>query len=350
MADNVDNTENLENDSLGDPELDAAIGQAESMAGTVDDGLGMDLEDVLNANSNDDDFGDGPNRYDFNRPASISRTFEQNLKSVAESFAKTGTVEFTNLMRMTTSVEFQGLSQTTFAEYIAELPNPTCCSMVTLAPLKGYSLVHIDLGLCFVFLKKLMGGTPDMEDSVREFTEIERAINAGLVGRFTDIFRKATAKFIPMEPGFVNLENNPNYLSGIAGGEAMVILQFRVKVDTVEGPVALGLPLPAFSPVRDVFDPAQDIELRSGNELKEDRVKVLDLIQGTSTEITAELGSFDTNLEEILKLKMGDLLHLPQGVASPLIVKIEGENAWLGEAGRIGQNRAIKLLNQLTKE
>jgi flagellar motor switch protein FliM len=342
--------DNLDNETLDDLDLDSAIGAAEELVGAVDNGLGVDLEDVLNADSDEDDLGDGPKRYDFNRPTNISRTFEQNLQSIAESFAKTGSIDFTSLMRMTTTVEFMGLKQTTFAEYLDEMPNPTCGAMVTLAPLKGYSLVHIDLGLCFVFLKKLMGGTPDMEDTVREFTEIERGINAGLVGRFTEIFRKAASKLIKVEPGFVNLENNPNYLSGIADGEAMIILKFRVKVDTVEGPVELGLPLPAFTPVRDIFDPVQEVELRTPQELKEDRRKVLDMIQGTGTELTAELGGYETTLEEILKLKVGDLLHLPQSVNSPLRVMIEGQNAWEGEAGRIGQSRAVKLIRQLNKE
>jgi flagellar motor switch protein FliM len=340
----------IDSETFEDLDLDAAIGAAEDIAGAVDDGLGVDLEDVLNAGSSEDELGGGPKRYDFNRPTNISRTFEQNLRAVAEAFAKTGTIDFTSLMRMTTSVEFVNLKQMTYSEYLAELPNPTCAAMVTLAPLKGQSLVHIDLGLCFVFLKKLMGGTPDMEDTVREFTEIERGINGGLVGRFTEIFRKAASKLVNLEPGFVNLENNPNYLSGIANGEAMIILKFRVKVDTVEGPVELGLPLPAFTPVREIFDPVEDTELRTTEELRHDRRKVMDLIQGTDTQLTAELGGYNTNLEEILNLKVGDILHLSQGVDSPLKVKIEGQNAWLGEAGRIGQNRAIKLIRQLNKE
>jgi len=33
-----------------------------------------------------------------------------------------------------------------------------------------------------------------------------------------------------------------------------------------------------------------------------------------------------------------------------LLVKIEGQESWLGEAGRIGQNRAVKLIQQLDKE
>ncbi len=336
-------------DDMEDLDLDAALDAAEDLVGSVGD-MDMDLEEVLNADSDDDLTNDGPRKYDFNRPHNISRTFEQNLQSVAESFAKTGGIDFTSLLRMTAVVEYKGLHQCAYGEYMEELPSPTCASMVTLAPLKGYSLLHIDLGLCFVFMKKLMGGAPVSEDTVREFTEIERGINAGLVGRFLEIFRKSATKLVQLEPGFVGLENNPNYLSGIAEGESLIIMKFQVKLDTVEGPVELAIPLSGFGPVRDIFDPQDAIELRTTNELRDDRRKILNMVRTTGSELVVNLGEISTNLEDILNMAVGDILHLPQAVEAPLQVKVEGQNAWLGDAGRIGQSRAIKLIQQLSKE
>ena len=340
--------EDLDNE-FDDLDLDAAIGAAEELAGAVD-GVGMDLDEVLNADSDDDLRGQGPRKYDFNRPHNISRTFEQNLQSMAENFAKTGGIDFTSLLRMTTAIDYKGLQQCTFSEYMEELPNPTCASLVTLAPLKGYSLLHIDLGLCFVFMKKLMGGAPVSEDTVREFTEIERGINAGLVERFLEIFRKSAAKLVQLEPAFLSLENNPNYLGGIASGESLIIMKFQIKLDTVEGPVELAIPLPAFGPVRDIFDPQDAIEMRTPGELRDDRRKILDMVRSTGSELVVTLGEISTNLEDVLNLAVGDLIHLPQAVDAPLHVRIEGQDAWLGDAGRIGQHRAIKLIQQLNKE
>ncbi len=339
------------NDLLDDLDLDAAIGAAEDMVGDVEDGMGMDLDDVLNADSSDEDIlSGGGKRYDFNRPNSISRTFEKNLNAVGESYAKTGTIDFTNLFRMTTTVEFQGLRQSTYSEYLEELPNPTCAAFVTLAPLKGYSMVHVDLGLSFIFLKKLMGGTVDPEENVREFTEIERGINAGLVSRFTEIFRKGTSKWLEITPHFVSLENNPNYLTGVAEGTAMIIMKFMVKLDTVEGVVELGFPHAAFGPVRAIFDPETGVEMRTQVEKKDDRKRILDMIQGTGTEMTVQMGQIQSSLQDVMNMALGDILHLPQSKDAPLLVNIEGQASWLGEAGRIGQNRAVKLIQQLDKE
>ncbi len=337
---------NNSDDSQG---LDAAIDAAQDLAGMVDGAGGMDLEEVLRAGP-DDHAGASLRRYDFYRPHNISRTFEHNLQAVADGFAKTGSIDFTSLLRMSVQIEYKGLRQCTFGEYVQDLPNPTCVSLVTLPPLKGYALCHVDLGLGFVFMKKLMGGIPDAEDAVREFTEIERGIVAGMIERFLDIFRRSAQKLVKLEPSFVSLENNANYLSGISDGESLIIMKFQIRMDTVEGPVHLAIPQSAFGPVRDIFDPRDAIEMRTAPELREDRRKILDMVRATTSELVVVLGEIETNLEEVMKLAPGDVLHLPQSVNGPLRVRIEGQNAWLGEAGRLGQKRAVKLIQQLTKE
>ena len=335
-------------DSQGD--LDAAVDAAADLAGAVADGFGRDLEDMLNAPSHDRGPGDAPVKYDFHRPHHISRAFQENLQAVADHFAKNGTIEFTSRLRMATDLKYTGLRQCTYGEFVAELPKPTCAAMVELPPLKGPSLLQLDLGLCFVFMKKLLGGKPQPELALRDFTEIERGIATDLVDRFQALFQKAMSKIVPVESRVCGLENNPQYLSGIHEGSSLVILMFNIKLDAVEGPIQWALPLSSFGPVRDIFDPSDLKESRNNDELREDRRKILDMVQSSGSDLVVQLGQFETNLETILNLSTGDILDLPQGVEAPLTVRIAGRDAWLGEAGRVGNHRAVKLNRQLIKE
>jgi flagellar motor switch protein FliM len=333
-----------------DPDLEAALDAAADMAGAVKEDLGLALEDVLNAPSHEEELGGGPARYDFHRPHNISRVFQKNLQAVADTFAKNGTIDFTSLLRMATDVKYLGLRQCTYAEYIRDLPRPTCAAMVELAPLKGSSLLHLDLELCFVFMKKLLGGMPDPERTVRDFTEIERGIIQDLVERFVEIYSRAMSKLVAVEPRLAALENNPQYLSGISEGASLLILMFQVGLDAVEGSIQWAMPLSSFGPVREIFDPIDVKESRNNEELREDRRKILNMVQGSSAELVVKLGEFETNLETILNLSTGDVLDLPQPVEAPLTVQFAGRDAWLGEAGRVGNQRAVKLIRQLTKE
>lgn len=344
-------TENMDmtNDDL-DLDLEAAIGAASDMAGAVETMGGVDMEAVLNADAAVEQAMSGPRPYDFNRPHNISRVFANNLQAVAEGFAKSAGIDFTSLVRASVQVDYRGLRQCTYGEYLEEMPNPTCAALVTLEPLKGQSILNLDLGLCFVLMQKLLGGALDAQTTVREFTEIERGINAGLVERFNEILRRSMAKFIDVKPGFVRLENNPGYLGGMAEGESLIILRFGIQVGSAEGPCDLALPVNAFGPVREIFDPREAVEMRTSDELREDRRQILSMVQGTASELIVELASYESNLEEVLSLKEGQILRLPQAVDAPLKVRIEGQDSWLGEAGRIGQKRAVRLVRKLTKE
>lgn len=342
--------ENLTNETEGSLDLDAAIDAAEELAGSVDDGMGVDLESVLNAASGDEDLSADPVKYDFHRPHNISRPFQKNLQGVADYFAKNGTIEFTSRLRLTTDVSYQGLRQCSYGEFLNELPRPTCAAMVEMAPLKGPSLLHLDLGLCFVFMKKLLGGLPEPEMDPRDFTEIERGIVTDLMERFQDMFRKAMSKVVPVESTMSPVENNPQYLSGISEASSLVILTFDIKLESVSGPIQWAVPLSAFSPVREIFDPSDIKESRNNVELRDDRRKILEMVQSSGSDLVVQLGQFETNLETILNLSTGDVLDLPQGVDTPLNIRIAGQDAWQGEAGRVGNHRAVKLTRQLTKE
>lgn len=332
-----------------DLDLDAAMDAAEALAGSVSAADGLDMEAVINADPLMDAVV-GPRPYDFNRPHSISRMFANNLQAVAEGFAKTASIEFTSLVRTSAQVEYRGLRQTTYGEYLEELPNPTSAALFTLEPLKGQAVLHVDLALCFVLMQKLLGGPLGNQGTVREFTEIERGINAGLIDRFLDIVRRSMAKFIETKPVFVRLENNPGYLGGLAEGESLIVMRFNFQVGATEAPLDLALSVNGFGPVRDIFDPQELVEMRTSAELREDRRRILDLVQGTASELVVELGGVEASLEEILALKEGQLLRLNQAVDAPLRVRIEGQDTWLGEAGRIGPNRAVRLVSKLIKE
>jgi flagellar motor switch protein FliM len=51
-----------------------------------------------------------------------------------------------------------------------------------------------------------------------------------------------------------------------------------------------------------------------------------------------------------MQLKEGDLLHLSQPVDALLLVEVQDKPMFLAEAGRVRQNRAVRLTERLNEE
>lgn len=335
-------TDTSSNDILDDLDLDSALADAAD--------LDVDLDDVMQADPEDEADPDGVKRYDFNRPHSISRRFEQNLRSIAEQFSRNATVMLTSLLRSNVVVDFDDIVLQSFDDLRNRAPRPACMATMTMRPLNGQQLFQLEMGLCFVILKKLMGGRADAEDRVRPFTEIERGIMSSFSGRLLDQLRIASSRLVELHPEIVALENNPDYVSGIPSGETMADLRFRTRLEAVEGTLSVAFPLSSFTPVRDVFDPEETVEVRSTDEVQEDQRQILDMIQATSSELVVQMGELELSLDRILALEVGDLVHLPQTVDAPLKVLIEGREVFTGEAGRVNQNRAVKLVRKVAED
>jgi flagellar motor switch protein FliM len=331
----------LDDDILGDLDLDAALDD-------VGD-LNLDLETAMQADSKAED-GTGPSSFDFNRPHSISKRFSKNLQNIAELLSRNATVNLTSMLRSNVMLDFQGIALRTYDEYTGPLPRTTCLATLSLRPLNGLSLVHMELNLCFVIIKKMMGGRPDSEDKVRPFTEIERGIIGHFLKRLLEMLRTSATKLIELHPEVSALENNPEYITGIPGGETMALMRFRLRLETVDAGIELAFPLSAFAPVRDVFDPEELREQRSAQERQQDQKQIMDLVQGTTSELIVHLGERSMSLDEILSLREGDLVSLNQAVDAPLMVLLEDQRMFLAEPGRVHQNRAVKLVRKIEKE
>jgi len=340
-------SDNYSAEMLDELDLDSAIGAATS---PTESPAEVDLEAVLEAAPEDEPSDGQLYRFDFDRPNRLSRQFEQNLLSVAENFAKIATIDFTSRLRVSTSVVFQSIRLVTCDDYLDRMPNPTCVARVTLAPFSGLCLVHLDLSACFVLLKKLMGGRADLEPCARGFTEIERGLFTDQIERLTDGFARACSKLIEVEPTVRGIENNPNYLTGMPSGESLVCFRYEIELDTACGLLEIVVPLPAFAPVRDIFDPEQAHENREPSEVRQDREKILDTIRETTSEIVVKLSEMAVPLATIMALKEGDVLTLPQAATAPLAVEIAGKEVYRGEAGRVGSQRAVKLTEKLSEE
>lgn len=285
--------------------------------------------------------------FDFHRPNNnLSKGFERNVRGVSESFAKDASLSFSNLMRATCDFTFGGVRVHSFGETLSAWENPSCIAMCSMEPLQGMVLVHVDASLMFSFFTKLLGGPIEEPTQVRDFTEIEMGMARKVLGKILEIFSVATDKVVRLTPLLIQIENNPNYLNAFPDAEPVLHLQYNVTMEEVGSMMSFVLPLVAFDPVREDFDPKEGLDLRSHSDRSSEKHKARTLLGAATASVSASFRSRPIRIGELLSLKVGDVLELEHHVDRPLDVEVEGKPLFRGVSGRIGRTRAIRLLGR----
>jgi len=335
---------NVDIGELLDQEPDAPSGA--EVDETVNDGLaGQSIEHTLGRHR-----GHPILPFDFRRPYNISKSFEKNMLTICESFAKSISLSFTSMLRANVSMEHKSLKLSTFGDYVRSLPEISSVATISLAPLAGQSLVLMDIGMSFIIMKRLLGGLIEEETNPRKFTDIEFGVARILIERILDAFGAATEKTVQISPELVGMENNPAYLGTMSNGETVILLEFQIDVDGTTGETVLCIPLTAFEPVWELFSPDESAEYRTIDEVRRDRTRVFDMLQVTTSDVVVNLGEIHMPLSKVLQIKEGDLIPLYKSVNSSLTVEVQGKPLFKGTPGKLHNSRALRITERIDLE
>ncbi|MEW6756122.1 MAG: flagellar motor switch protein FliM, partial [Candidatus Latescibacterota bacterium] len=75
--------------------------------------------------------------YDFKHPARVNKDQLRTLENLHDNFARLLSSTFSGAMRAVVDVDTAFVDQTTYAEFIMSLSNPSCSYQFTLGPTNG---------------------------------------------------------------------------------------------------------------------------------------------------------------------------------------------------------------------
>ena len=96
--------------------------------------------------------------YDFKHPARVNRDQLRTLENLHDNFARLLSSTFSGAMRAVVDVDTAFVDQTTYAEFIMSLSNPSCSYTFTIEPLGGPAIIDFSLPVAYSFIDRQFGG------------------------------------------------------------------------------------------------------------------------------------------------------------------------------------------------
>ena len=246
--------------------------------------------------------------YDFKRPDKFSKDQIRTLQMMHENFARVTTTSLSAQLRTLVGIHVASVDQLTYEEFIRSVSNPSTLAIVSMDPLKGSSILEIDPSITFTIIDRLFGGPGESPKNLnRELTDIELSVMEGIIVRILGNLREAWSQVIDLRPRLGSIETNPQFAQMVSPNDMVVLITLETKVADVEGMMNFCIPYITIEPILSKFS-AQYwyASIRRGSTSENLKI-IKEKLQNIFVETSAELGSMQLPLSDILNLQKGDV-------------------------------------------
>jgi len=260
----------------------------------------------------------GVRPYNLATQERIVRGRMPTLEIINERFARLLRVGLFNFMRRTAEITVGPIRVVKYSEFVRNLVVPTNLNLVQAKPLRGTALFIFDPSLVFLVIDNLFGSDGRFHTRVegRDFTPTEHRIIQRMLSVVFEDYEKAWTQVYPLKFEFVRSEMNTQFANIATPNEVIVATTFNIELGSSGGEFHVCMPYAMIEPIRDLLYNSLNGETLEGDKRW---VRMLSKqIKNAEIDLVANLGQKPVTLNQILKMKMGDIiaLDIPQSVVA----------------------------------
>ncbi|MBN8217067.1 MAG: flagellar motor switch protein FliM [Spirochaetes bacterium] len=281
--------------------------------------------------------------YDFKRPDKFSKEQIRTIQMMHETYARLTTTSLSGQLRSYVNVHVASVDQLTYEEFSRSIPNPTTLAIVNMDPLRGSAIMEIDPTITFAIIDRLFGGEGVPLKDNRELSEIEVSVIEGIIIRILGNLRESWSTVIDLRPKLSNIETNIQFAQIVPPNDMVVLVTLETRIGDVEGMTNFCIPYITIESIISKLS-AQYLysAIRKGGDT-ENLELIKKQIVDVRMDLVANLGHTRLSVNEILKLKKGDILPLDTTVHTPLELSIMNKHKFDCRAGRSGNKLAVQV-------
>ena len=281
--------------------------------------------------------------YNLATQERIVRGRMPTLELINERFARGMRVGLYNFLRRSAEVAASPVKVTKYSEFIRNLVVPTSLNLITMKPLRGSALVVLDPNLVFAMIDILFGGDGRFHTRVegRDFTPTEQQIIRRVLDIVFEQYAKAWEPVHQVNFEYVRSEINTQFINIATPNEVVVTTVLKVEIGNVSADMLICMPYSVIEPIRDVLTSSLQ-----GESLDQDNRwirRMTQQIQTAEVELVANVGTARTNFDNLLKLKVGDVI--PLNVTDLVTATVDNVPVFECEYGKKDGQYALRIVN-----
>lgn len=274
--------------------------------------------------------------YDFRRPDRFPREQKRRLQKISEEIAKDMGTTLSRFLRSSIVVELIAIEEFSYEVFANSFTDVVCANVVNLKPLNGLGCLAVDVGFCLAIVDRGLGGPGKIPQKARPLTIIEESVVGVVLSNIMECVNLCWSKLAKLEWSLEKMEMDIRSLQLVPITELMISINFAISGDIGNGTVILCIPVTSL----------EMLMIKSKLE-KTDRQKEIAVIENVIKEVelnaSVVFGATQLSLNELINLKVGDVVKLDNKITEDLCLKIAGKAKHYGKPGVVGKKMAFQM-------
>ncbi len=298
-----------------------------------------DTDDLL---EEEDQEQEGVRSYDFRRPDKLSKEQLRTLRIIHENYGRLLTTTLSTQLRTMVEIDIASIEQLSYDEFIRSLPQPTIMAVCNLSPLDGQFIMEVNPSIGYPIIDRLFGGVGSGKVE-RTLTDIERVVFRRVFNWLLGAIPESWENVVDLRGSLEDIESNPYFTQIVPGNDTVILITFETKIAQATGLLNICFPFIMLEPIVSKLS-AQFWYASSDQEQSKENIESLKRkLEKASFPISVELGHARLTLQDLMRLKKGDVIELDQKLDQELQVRVGRHVKFLGHAGQYKGRMALKV-------
>lgn len=285
--------------------------------------------------------------YDFYSPAHINKSNLPALSIINEKIVDSMKEKLSEMLQRELDVVASDIEIIRYGEFINALPSLVDIIVVNISKIDAQALLCVDGTLIELVMDAYFGGEGKISEAQDKsaFTQTELNLSNKLLDIFITSNKYAWEKSEQLEISVVQREPQPKLINLIEEADLIVSCKFQVKLGDEKSSIRIAYPYKSLEPIRDSLRTiVSENSDESSTQWKNELIKSL---KSVPIEVKTVLTEFPLSVEQIVKLKEGDVLQF--SMPDAVTVYSNAIPILKGKIGNVSGNVAVSVDKWISK-
>ncbi len=288
--------------------------------------------------------------YDFKSPKKFTKEQLKTIDSLHENMSRLFSSYLSGLMRVFCEISVLQIEEQRYYEYSNALVEDGLTALVELKPDNEdfdntILIFNMPKSIGFFMIDRLLGGSGRGFRINRSYTDIELAILNYVFDKLTVQVQESWRSHIASSATLQSIETNPRLLQLNTPEDIVVIVALEIKISNLEGVISVCISASNLAELMTGFTTKYERSVKQLDENKEEQRRnlIFNSLIDSDVEIKAVFDQFTLDLQDIMELKVDDVIPLAKPVNSEIQLLIDDNKWFSAQLGQTKLKKAVKV-------